>query len=180
MKCRYHPGLTNHSVEDCRLSPEVKKKIDKAIKKFGPRVRICHKCRIPNFKHGRQCKEEDLAKLYTKKKDEKNIVSVEVKAEDMDTDDDSDEFKMTFAALTIEDNIECKLIEDGDFSEPPKDLMKNNSIILPITLESHSCIVKTYFLLDTGASFSCISPALANKLKIQLNKKWVVQMKRSN
>jgi len=87
----------------------------------------------------------------------------------MDTDEES-ESKMHFAALSIEDKKDCKL-ENDDFSQPPKHLMNNNSLILPITLESQNCIVRTYFLLDTGASFSSISPALAVKLDVKFSNK---------
>lgn len=86
------------------LSPDIKSSIDKARKRFGPNVRICHKCKAPNYKPGHQCKEEDLIKLG--KKVEKSIVPIDVEAadEDMDTnDDDNNESKMSFAALSIED-----------------------------------------------------------------------------
>lgn len=169
LRCKYHPGLSNHSEKDCILAPELKVRIDKAYKKYGPKMQICYKCKTPNFKEGHDCKPSDLRKIG---KEKKNIVPVAAEAEDdeMETDED-DESKMTFAALSLDDKNECKL-EENDFEQPPKDLMKNNSLILPITLESKNCIVKTYFLLDTGASFSCISPALAVKLDVhKINKK---------
>lgn len=94
---------------------------------------------------------------------------------DSDSDDeDMTDSHITFSALAIEDKTDnCKsndIIDTINFSKPPTDLMKNNSLILPITLESQHCTIRTYFLLDTGASFSCISPALADTLKITLNK----------
>ena len=170
IKCKYHPGLTNHSEEDCILAPDVKKRIDKAQKRYGTSVKICNRCKVPNYKYGHECKAEDLEKVF-KNKQQKAIVPVEVEVNDdeMDTDDES-ESKMHFAALSIEDKKDCKL-ENNDFSQPPKHLMNNNSLILPITLESKKCIVKTYFLLDTGASFSSISPALAVKLEVEVNNK---------
>lgn len=151
LSCKYHPGLTNHSEKDCLLSPDIKSRIDKARKRFGHNVRICHKCKVPNYRPGHQCKEEDLKKLS--KNVQKSIVPIEVEAvDDMDTDeDDNNESRMEFAALSIEDKKDCKLDAVNDFSQPPKDLMKNNSLILPITLESDKCVVRTYFLLDTGA-----------------------------
>ena len=172
LSCKYHPGLTSHSEKDCLLAPELKNRIDKARKKFGPNMRICHKCKAPNFKPGHECKQEDLQKIG--KKIGKSIVPIEVQAvdDDMDTDeDDNNESKMLFAALSIEDKKDCKLDIIDDFSQPPKDLMNNNSLILPITLESDKCVVRTYFLLDTGASFSSISPALADKLLVKINNK---------
>ena len=170
LRCKYHPGLTNHAEESCILAPDVKKRIEKAQKQYGMNVKICNRCKIPNYKLGHQCKEEDLEKVF-KNKQKKTIVPVEVEAndQDMDTDEES-ESKMHFAALSIEDKKDCKL-ENDDFSQPPKHLMNNNSLILPITLESQNCIVRTYFLLDTGASFSSISPALAVKLDVKFSNK---------
>ncbi|CEP07415.1 hypothetical protein, partial, partial [Parasitella parasitica] len=80
--CKYHPGLHNHALKDCLLSPEVKKIIDKAHNKYGSNVKLCNHCRT-RFKKGHHCLET---------------------VEDMETDeDDDDESKMTFAALSLED-----------------------------------------------------------------------------
>lgn len=106
---RYHPRLNNHSEKNCLLSPDLKSRINTAHKKFGPNVRICHKCKTPNFKPGHEeCKQEDLQKMG--KKVEKSTVSIEVDAvdDDMDTDeDDNNESKMSLASLSIEDKKYC-------------------------------------------------------------------------
>ena len=50
-------------------------------------------------------------------------------------------------------------------NEPPRNLLNNNPIILLITLENNKDIkVRTYFFLDTGSSFGCISPMTIAKL----------------
>ena len=43
--CRYHPGLNNYLEKNRLLSPDRKSRINKARKKFGPNVRIRHKCK---------------------------------------------------------------------------------------------------------------------------------------
>jgi len=57
-------------------------------------------------------------------------------------------------------------------NEPPRNLLNNNPIILLITLENNKDIkVRTYFFLDTGSSFGCISPmTIAKLLKVNSSK----------
>ncbi|CEP12879.1 hypothetical protein, partial, partial [Parasitella parasitica] len=86
----------------------------------------------------------------------------------MDTDIDdsaSEDQNLTFAAMHIKDNCEYQYL-----NEPPTNILSKNSIILPITLENNNVKVRTYFLLDTGSSFSCISPKLAKILDVKINK----------
>ncbi|KAG2189746.1 hypothetical protein INT46_005143, partial [Mucor plumbeus] len=103
LRCKYRPGLINHAEESCILAPDVKKHIKKAQKQYGMNVKICNRCKVPNYTFGHQCKEEDLEKVF-KNKQKKAIVPVDVEADnqDMDTDEES-EFKIHFAALSIKD-----------------------------------------------------------------------------
>ncbi|CEP10493.1 hypothetical protein, partial, partial [Parasitella parasitica] len=171
--CKYHPGLTGHTTLNCLLNPEDKKKIDNIYQKFGPNAKFCYTCKAANYKKGEHKCPGRPKQTIKKRKTNDTVVPMAVDTTDTETESDNDnsDSHMTFSALTIEDKQDNCKSTDTDFSKPPANLMKNNSLILPITLESQHCIVKTYFLLETGASFSCISPALADELKIELNKK---------
>ena len=55
---------------------------------------------------------------------------------------------------------------DDYFAQSPKDLLANKFIYLPLSIEN----VKTWALLDSGCSFSSISPSLAKHLNLEINK----------
>lgn len=168
--CKYyhHPGLHSHDTADCLLSMEDKKKIDKIYKKHSPNAKFCFTCKAANFKKGEHVCP---GRTNKKRKITSNIMKVvPTKTNGSETydssDDDNTDSHMTFSALAAIEGKKpdnCKSIDITDFTVPPVNIMENNSLILPmITLESHHCTVKTYFLLDIGASFSCILPALAD------------------
>ena len=172
-KCIYHPNARNHRTKDCRASDSMKKRIDSAQKKYGENnTRICHDCKEPGWTpaHREVCKMKHKQPRY-RNQPKKTIVPVPnndqphyASDDNMDTDTESDEQNMTFAAMNIKD---C---EYQYMDEPPHNLLNKNSIILPITLENNDVKVRTYFLLDTGSSFSCISPKLAKILEVKINK----------
>ncbi|OAD02921.1 hypothetical protein MUCCIDRAFT_109772 [Mucor lusitanicus CBS 277.49] len=171
-KCIYHPNATNHRTKYCRASDSMKRRIDAAQKRFGDtNTRTCHDCKEPGWTpaHKAVCKKKHNQPRFRKASPKKSIVPVPHQADDssddnMDTDTESDEQNMTFAAMNIKD---C---EYQYMNEPPRNLLNKNSIILPITLEHNGIKVRTYFLMDTGSSFSCISPKLAHILEIKINK----------
>jgi hypothetical protein len=168
--CKYHPGLTGHATKDCLLGQEDKIKIDKIFKKYGRNAKFCYTCKAPNYKKG---EHKCPAAANKKRKGNGNVVPMAIDvSEASDSDEEINDSNMTFSALAIEDSKQedCKSIDINEFSKPPANLLNNNSLILPITLESQHCIIRTYFLLDTGASFSCMSPALAGTLKVKINK----------
>ncbi|EPB92027.1 hypothetical protein HMPREF1544_01090 [Mucor circinelloides 1006PhL] len=145
MICKYHPGLTGHSTENCLMNQDDKKKIDKIFKKSGKDVKFCYTwCKAPNYKKGEhEC--SGVAKNKKRKTNDKIVptnMDVDTTDAESETDGENDSH-LTFSALAIED-------KQDQYNQ--------------------HCTLKTYFLLDTGASFSCISPALADKLKIKLNK----------
>ncbi|CEP13151.1 hypothetical protein [Parasitella parasitica] len=164
-RCIYHPGLSNHTTSECLLRDDKKQRRLAANKKLHSNNRPCKYCKEPNWtpKHNLVCKKINGNK---KKGARKTIVPVprEEKDDDnMDTDIDdsaSEDQNLTFAAMHIkDDNCEYQYL-----NEPPTNILSKNSIILPITLENNNVKVRTYFLLDTGSSFSCISPKLAKIL----------------
>ncbi|KAK4517143.1 glutamate--cysteine ligase [Mucor velutinosus] len=172
-RCIYHPNAHNHRTKDCKASDNMKKRIDAAQRKFGEvNTRICHDCKEPGWTpaHRAVCKMKNNQPRFRNKVVKKTIVPVPNQQADynsddnMDTDTESDEQNMTFAAMNIKD---C---EYQYMNEPPRNLLNKNSIILPITLENNDIKVRTYFLLDTGSSFSCISPKLAKILEVKINK----------
>jgi transposase InsO family protein len=151
----------------------MKRRIDSAQKKFGGNnARVCHDCKEPGWTpaHKAICKMKRSQNKFRNKGAQKTIVPVpnqqaEYNSDDnMDTDTEADEQNMTFAAMHIKD---C---EYQYTNEPPHNLLNKNSIILPITLENNGIKVRTYFLMDTGSSFSCISPKLTKTLEVKINK----------
>lgn len=82
----------------------------------------------------------------------------------MDTDTEDSEHNLTFTVMNIK---EC---DYQYMDEPPRNLLNKNSIILPITLENNDIKARTYFLMDTGSSFRCISPRLAKLLEVAIKK----------
>ncbi|CEP14841.1 hypothetical protein [Parasitella parasitica] len=99
-----------------------------------------------------------LVPVPGEEKDDDNI--------DTDIDDSaSEDENLTFAAMNIKDNCEYQYL-----NEPPTNILSRNSIILPITLENNKVKVQTYILLNTGSSFSCISPKLDKILDVKINR----------
>ncbi|KAF1801798.1 hypothetical protein FB192DRAFT_1471394 [Mucor lusitanicus] len=173
-KCIYHPNASNHRTKDCKASDSMKRRIDAAQKKFGDsNARTNHDCKEPGWTsaHKAVCKKKHNQPRFRKTSSPKKIiVPVPHQADDssddnMDTDTESDEQNMTFAAMNIKD---C---EYQYMNEPFRNLLNKNSIILPITLKNNGIKVRTYFLMDNGSSFSCISPKLlAHILEVKINK----------
>jgi hypothetical protein len=62
-------------------------------------------------------------------------------------------------------DTDCKYNNQIDFAQPPQDVLKNNAIYLPITIEN----VKTWTIFGTGSTSSIISSHLSN-LKLKINK----------
>ena len=143
--------------------------MDAVQKKYGNNnMRTCHDCKEPGWTpaHKAICKMKHKQPRNQQKK--KTIVPVSAvdsfDDDNMDTDTESDEQNMTIAAMNLKD---C---EYQYTDEPPRNILNKNSITLPITLENMRIKVRTYFLMDTGSSFSCISLQLAKILEININK----------
>ncbi|KAG2189718.1 hypothetical protein INT46_002651, partial [Mucor plumbeus] len=101
-----------------------------------------------------------------------------------DTDSENEESHQTFAALSIntEMDTDCKL-NTNNFSEMPlqSNMSANNPLYLPIILENDNVSVRTWFLLDTGCTFSAISPKLASYLNVKLiNKNGIIKLAKNN
>jgi hypothetical protein len=100
----------------------------------------------------------------------------------MDTDEEVyEDNDLEFRAANLETPSKkkrnnCKFNEI-DFSKPPNNAMTNNSIYLPLTIQN----LPTWCLLDTGCSFSSISPRLAKHLNINIiNKNGNVKLGHNN
>ncbi|CAO0796801.1 unnamed protein product [Mucor circinelloides] len=102
--CKYHPGLTGHSTENCLMNQDDKKKIDKIFKKFGKDVKFCYTCKAPNYKKGEhEC--SGVAKNKKRKTNDKIVptnMDVDTTDAESETDGENDSH-MTFSALAIED-----------------------------------------------------------------------------
>ncbi|CEP13430.1 hypothetical protein, partial, partial [Parasitella parasitica] len=165
---------TNYRTEDCNAVADMKQRINTAQGKFGggkSKSRKCYNCKEPGWTpaHNLVCKKYRTGKQ--KVQTAKPIVPMPLTeankgaTEEMDTDtEESEDQHLTFAALNINKDCEYQYL-----NEPPANLLNKNSIILPITLENSAIKVRTYFLLDTGSSFSCISPKLAQILEVKVN-----------
>lgn len=89
------------SVEAKTLS-DVKNRIEKAQKQYGINVKLCNRCKVPDYnKYGHQSEQKDLLKLGKKIENNTAPIAIEPIDDDMDTDEDDDS-QMTFAALSIE------------------------------------------------------------------------------
>lgn len=60
---------------------------------------------------------------------------IDITDDDTDSEDEATDSHLKFSALASEDEEDnCKFIDIIDFYKPPTDLIRNNSLIFPITL----------------------------------------------
>jgi hypothetical protein len=134
-----------------------------------------------------------------KKKSKKSSIVPKPAVSDNDTDLSSssdDESDQTFAVATIspkskdkeevvsmDTDSECKHLNSEYFRKMPSGNMNTNGLLyLPVILESKSGVkVNTWFLLDTGCTFSAISPQLRDFMKLNvINKDGIIKLAQNN
>ena len=143
----------------------------------------CYDCGYTPFTydHKAVCKKNPRNIKHNKNKSKKSIVPTPTAT--MDTDDSSsdDESSQHFSVATIapkkaekevskmDTDSECKQFDSDYFRKMPNNNMNTNGLLyLPVILETNAGIkVNTWFLLDTGCTFSAISPQLVSFFKFK-------------
>lgn len=99
----------------------------------------------------------------------------ETTSSDIDMDEQSGDENLVYAAAALDldsndrkgkNKAECKYNDDY-FCQRPDNFMSNDAIYLPLTVEK----IKVWALLDSGCTFSAISPQLAKHLNLSIKKK---------
>ncbi|CAO3615398.1 unnamed protein product [Mucor hiemalis] len=158
LRCKNHPQATSHDTKDCQMGANPAKK--GPVKTFK-----CRWCKKPAHP-GRKCNAAKSSKnnrhsiVPTKTAQEE---SEDNSGEDNMDSSDSDSGKQ-FNAITFDPMLCCKYNNSNDFATPPKELLTDKFIYLPIRINK----IKYWAFLDTGCNFSIISPALANHLQLTI------------
>ncbi|KAK4520222.1 uncharacterized protein ATC70_008353 [Mucor velutinosus] len=158
----------------------------------------CYDCGFTPFTYAHKalCKKNPKnIKKITKKKS-KLIVPRPASNDDTDSSSSDEESDQTFAVATIstkdkqkeevvsmDTDSECKHLYNEYFKKMPSNNMDTNGLLyLPVILESESGVkVDTWFLLDTGCTFSAISPKLLDFMQLNVvNKNDIIKLAQSN
>ncbi|KAK4519471.1 uncharacterized protein ATC70_009707 [Mucor velutinosus] len=158
----------------------------------------CYDCGFTPFTYAHKalCKKNPKnIKKITKKKS-KLIVPRPASNDDTDSSSSDEESDQTFAVATIstkdkqkeevvsmDTDSECKHLNNEYFKKMPSNNMDTNGLLyLPVILESKSGVkVNTWFLLDTGCTFSAISPKLLDFMQLNVvNKNGIIKLAQSN
>ena len=155
----------------------------------------CFDCGFTPFTYAHKavCKKNAKNLVHGKKK--KSIVPTPSRVTE-DTDSSDDESDQHFAVATIaapkkkgkevsqmDTDSECKQFDSDYFRKMPNNNMNTNGLLyLPVILETSAGIkVNTWFLLDTGCTFSAISPQLVSFLNLNIcNKNGIIKLAQNN
>jgi hypothetical protein len=146
------------------------------------------------YAHKAVCKKNPR---NTKKAIKKNKSIVPKPAsDDTDTSSSDEESDQAFAVATIstkgkgkeevvsmDTDSECKHLNSEYFKKMPNNNMNTNGLLyLPVILESKGGVkVNTWFLLDTGCTFSAISPQLVEFMQLNIiNKNGTIKLAQNN
>gem|GEM_PF-1640441 len=180
---------------------------DKTLRNKKPNdngeVLKCYDCGYTPFTyaHKAMCKKNPKNVKNQIRKKSKSIVprpAVHHKHDDTESSSSDDESDQTFAVATIsttkgkskeaesmdmDTDMECKYLDSEYFRKMPNSNMNTNGLLyLPVILESKSGVkVNTWFLLDTGCTFSAISPQLLKFMNLNaINKNGTIKLAQNN
>lgn len=162
-------------------------------------VMKCFDCGFAPFTYAHKavCKKNPRNMKKAMKKKSKSIVPRPVASNgDTESSSSDEEGDQTFAVATIstkgkqkeevvsmDTDSECKHLNSEYFKKMPSNNMNTNGLLyLPVILESKSGVkVNTWFLLDTGCTFSAISPQLLSFMNLSVvNKNGTIKLAQNN